>query len=173
MVALLLTLGGCAPAPVKTLDTSLKGPQVVANPALIPLGVADLMAFKMNIEGAGFRPGDTVLLSLVGQKDVEVSISLARVEPNGTFRAEFADSQQASLSKVIGILRASTRMNEKMEPVVILTQPTIPPGVYRLRATSLIAPLTAETPVEVVRSGLTGKIKDTLGKWLGKIEDKR
>ncbi len=175
IVAALLSLVvlGCATAPPKMLDRAFKGPQVVVNPQKIPLGVASLMEMKMNIDGAGFRPGDTVLISLVDQKDIDVAISLAKVDPDGTFRAEFGQSQQASLSKVMGILRASTRTNEKGDTVMVITKPPIPKGSYKVRATSLIAPLTAETPVEVTSPPIMGRIKDSLGKMLGKIEDKR
>lgn len=164
---------GCATAPPKVLDQAFKGPQIVVNPQVIPLGVASLMEMNMIIEGSGFRPADTVLISLVGQKDVDVPITFAKVEANGTFRADFGQSQQASLSKVMGILRASTRSNEKMETVIVITKDPIPRGSYKIKATSLIAPITAETPVEVASPPIMGRIKDALGKMLGKIEDKR
>ncbi len=175
IVAVLLSLVvlGCATAPPKMLDRALKGPQVVVNPQEIPLGVASLMEMTMIIEGAGFRPADTILISLVGQKDIDVALSLAKVAADGTFKAEFGQSQQASLSKVMGILKAGTRTNEKGDTVMVITRDPIPKGSYKIRATSLIAPLTAETPVEVASPPIVGRIKDVLGKMLGKIEDKR
>lgn len=175
IVAALLSLVvlGCATAPPKALDRAFKGPQVVANPQVIPLGVASLMEMNMTVDGAGFRPGDTVLISLVGQKDIDVALSVAKVGADGTFRADVGQSQGATLSKVMGILKASTKSNAKGETVMVLTQPPIPKGSYKIKATSLIAPLTAETPVEVISPPIMGRVKDSLGKMLGKIEDKR
>jgi hypothetical protein len=163
---------GCSTAP-KVLDRSFSGPQLVMNPQVIPLGVAKLMDTNIVFEGSGFKPGDTVFVSLIGQKDVNPSLVLTKVEANGTFRAEVGQSSLAKLAKITGILRANIVTNEAFDSVVVLTRPTIPAGAYTARATSLFSSLTAETPVTVAEPTFFNRIMDGIADMLGKIEDKR
>ncbi|OHE21465.1 MAG: hypothetical protein A2Z43_05320 [Syntrophobacterales bacterium RBG_19FT_COMBO_59_10] len=171
VVFLIFTLG-CSAAP-KVLDRSLSGPQLVMNPQVIPLGVAKLMDTNIVFEGSGFKPGDSVFVSLIGKNDVNTSLVLAKVEQDGTFRAEVGQSSLAKLAKITGILRANVRTNEKFDSVVVLTGPTIPAGAYTARATSLLSPLTAEIPVTVAAPTFLNRIVDGIGGILGKIDDKR
>jgi hypothetical protein len=172
VVVLLVFTIGCTTAP-KVLDRSLSGPQLVMNPQVIPLGVAKLMDTNIVFEGSGFKPGDTVFVSLVGQKDVDVSLVLTKVQANGTFRAEVGQSSLAKLAKITGILRANIVTNEAFDSVVVLTGPTIPAGAYTARATSLNSSITAETPVTVAEPTFFNRIMDGIANMLGKIEDKR
>jgi len=171
-VAVLVFAYGCS-TPPKVLDRSLSGPQLVMNPAVIPLGVAKLMDTNIVFEGSGFKPGDTVFVSLIGQKDVNVSLVLTKVDANGGFRAEVGQSSLAKLAKITGILRANIVTNEAFEQVVVLTRPTIPAGAYTARATGLFSSLTAETPVTVAEPTFFNRIMDGIADTLGKIEDKR
>lgn len=171
-VLLLAFTLGCSTAP-KALDRSFSGPQLVMNPQVIPLGVAKLMDTNIVFEGSGFKPGDTVFVSLIGQKDVNTSLVLTKVEANGTFRAEVGQSSQAKLAKITGILRANIVTNEAFDSVVVLTRPTIPAGAYTARAASLFSSLTAETPVTVAEPTFLNRIMDGIADMLGKIEDKR
>lgn len=168
-----LVVLGCTTKTPKMPDRSFKGPQVVINPQEVPLGVASLMGMEMIIEGAGFRPQDTVLIWLIGEKDIKVPITNAKVGEDGTFSVKFGKSLQDILVKVSEILRASMRTNEKSQTVLVITQEPIPKGSYKLRAENVIEPQMAETPVELVDPPFTGRIKDRIGKMLGKIEDKR
>jgi hypothetical protein len=143
------------------------------NPQVIPLGVAKLMDTNIVFEGSGFKPGDTVFVSLIGQKDVNASLVLTKVEANGTFRAEVGQSALAKLSKITGILRANIVTNEAFDSVVVLTRPTIPAGAYTARATSLFSTITAETPVTVAEPTFFNRIMDGIADMLGKIQDKR
>ena len=170
VASLVFTLG-CS-TPPKVLDRSFSGPQLVMNPQVIPLGVAKLMDTNIVFEGSGFKPGDSVFVSLIGQ-DVNTSLTLTKVQQDGTFRAEVGQSSLAKLAKVTGILRANVATNEKFDSVVVLTQPTIPAGAYVARATSLLSPLTAETPVTVAAPTFLNRIVDAIGGILGKIDDKR
>lgn len=163
---------GCS-TPPKVLDRSFSGPQLVANPQVIPLGVAKLMDTNIVFEGSGFKPDDTVFISLVGPKDVNPSLILTKVKKDGTFRAEVGQSSLAKLAKVTGILRANIVTNEKFEPVVVLTQPTIPAGAYKAKATSLFSSLTAEVPVTVAAPTFLNRMMDGIADMLGKIDDKR
>ena len=171
-VLLLAFTLGCSTAP-KVPDRSFSGPQLVMNPQVIPLGVAKLMDTNISFEGSGFKPGDTVFVSLIGQKDVNTSLVLTKVEANGTFRAEVGQSSQAKLAKITGILRANIVTNEAFDSVVVLTRPTIPAGAYTARATSLFSSLTAETPVTVAEPTFFNRIMYGIANMLGKIEDKR
>jgi hypothetical protein len=171
-VALLVFMFGCA-TPPKALDRSFSGPQLVMNPQVIPLGVAKLMDTNIVFEGSGFKPDDTVFVSLIGQKDVNASLVLTKVQADGTFRAEVGQSSLAKLAKITGILRANIVTNEAFDSIVVLTQPTIPAGAYTARASSLFSSLTAETPVTVAEPTFLNRIMDGIADTLGKIEDKR
>jgi len=170
--ALLIFTLGCSTAP-KVLDRSFSGPQLVMNPQVIPLGVAKLMDTNIVFEGSGFKPGDSVFVSLIGQKDVNAALVLTKVQQDGTFRAEVGQSSLAKLAKITGILRANIVTNEKFDSVVVLTRPTIPAGAYIARATSLLSPLTAEIPVTVAAPTFFNRMMDGIAHMLGKIEDKR
>ncbi|MBU1966067.1 MAG: hypothetical protein KKD24_09725 [Proteobacteria bacterium] len=163
---------GCA-GPPKVLDRANTGPQVVMNPQAIPLGVAKLMGADFIFDGSGFTSGDTVFISLIGQPDVNVAVALAKVAQDGTFRAEMGQTTPAKIAKAIGILRANVITNEKMESVIVLTQPTIPAGTYTIRASSLMTSMTAETTAEVAGPSILNRIVDSIGEMLGSIEDKR
>ncbi|MDI6725340.1 MAG: hypothetical protein QMD32_00115 [Smithellaceae bacterium] len=171
VVLFVFTLG-CA-SPPKVLDRAIPGPQVVMNPQMIPLGAAKLMGTDFIFDGSGFDPGDTVFISLIGKPDINVSLALAKVAQDGTFRAEMGQAQSASIAKLTGILRAASRTNEKMQSVLVLTQPTIPKGAYTIRASSLMTAKTAETPVAVSGPSIIHSLMDMIGGILGKIEDKR
>jgi len=170
VASLVFTLG-CS-APPKVLDRSLAGPQLVMNPQVIPLGVAKLMDTNIVFEGSGFKPGDSVFISLIG-KDVDTSLALTKVGQDGTFRVEVGQSSLAKLAKITGILRATVVTNEKFDQVVVLTKPAIPAGQYTARATSLLSPITAETPVKVKAPTFLNRIVDGIAGMLGKIDDKR
>jgi hypothetical protein len=172
VVAFVIFTLGCS-TPPKALDRSFSGPQLVMNPQVIPLGVAKLMDTNIIFEGSGFKPGDTVFVSLIGQKDVNTSLTLTKVQADGTFRAEVGQSSLAKLAKITGILQANIVTNEKFDQVVVLTRPTIPAGAYTVRATSLFAPLTAEIPVTVAAPTFFNRMMDGIAGILGKIEDKR
>jgi hypothetical protein len=163
---------GCA-SPPKVLDRAFPGPQVVMNPQVIPLGVAKLMGADFIFDGSGFTSGDTVFISLIGQPDVNVSVALAKVAQDGTFQAEMGQSSPAKIAKITGILRANAITNEKMQPVIVLTQPTIPAGTYTIRASSLMTARTAETTAVVARPSILNRIMDSIGEMLGSIDDKR
>lgn len=171
-VALIMFTLGCSSAP-KVLDRSFSGPQLVMNPQVIPLGVAKLMDTNIVFEGSGFKPGDSVFVSLIGQNDVNTSLALTKVQQDGTFRAEVGQSSLAKLAKITGILRANVVTNEKFDSVVVLTRPTIPAGAYTARATSLLSSLTAETPVTVAAPTFFNRVMDGIADMLGKIDDKR
>lgn len=163
---------GCA-SPPKMLDRAFPGPQVVMNPQVIPLGAAKLMGTDFVFDGSGFNPDDTVFISLIGKTDVNIALALAKVAKDGTFRAEMGQAQTASIAKMTGILRAGARTNEKMQSVLVLTQPTIPAGTYTIRASSLMTAKTAETTVVVAGPSIIHRLMDMMGGMLGKIEDKR
>jgi hypothetical protein len=170
MLSLLLV--GCASAP-KVLDSSFKGPQIVVAPDAIPLAVSSLMDMKMIIKGAGYKPQDTVLISLVDDKNLDLAITMAKVADDGTFSVDFWNSQSDGLAKISGILRAGFGANKKGETIIVMASDPLPTGNYKIKAESVIGSQVAETPVKLVDAPFSGRLKDALGKMLGKIEDKR
>ncbi len=167
-----LTVMGCSNTP-KTLDRSITGPQVIVNPESIRLGVAKLMDTVIVFEGSGFKPGDSIFITLLGPNETKAIVAEAPIQPDGTFKAELGKSSIAKLTKAMEILRADIVPNEKFEPVVVISQPPIPKGVYTVKVTSMLSPLTAETKLLVKGPTLLDSVMDWIGKLTGKIEYKK
>ena len=161
---------GCS-QPVKTLDPGVTGPQLIVNPETVRLGVAKMKDTKIVFSGSGFEPGDSVFIKLlnvaVEGKKVDLSIASADVEKDGTFNAKVG-----ILAKVSDFLRAKIGSNEKMENIIIITQPPMPAGTYTARAISMLSDKKAECILEVKEPSLIDKLKDWLGTLLGKIVKK-
>ncbi|NWF93215.1 MAG: hypothetical protein HXY46_09880 [Syntrophaceae bacterium] len=121
----LFTFWGCSNPP-RQLDRSVSGPQVVVNPETIRLGVARLMATKIVFEGSGFKPGDSMFITLIGPDETKAIVAEGPINPDGTFRAEVGDSSAAKLTKAMEILRADIAFNEKFESVIVISRPPIP-----------------------------------------------
>lgn len=172
VLALFVLMLGCA-GTKKMVDRALPGPQVVVNPQVIPLGVATLVGTDFVFDGSGFTPGDTVFISLIGKPDVDIALALTKVNKDGTFQAEMGQSSPAKIAKIVGILRGNVSSNENLEPVIVLTKPTIPAGAYTIRASSLMTQRKAETPVTVAEPSILNRIMDGIGGMLGSIVDKR
>jgi hypothetical protein len=160
-------LSGCS-SPPKTLDRSVSGPQVIGNPETIRLGIAKL-AKKTNLvfEGAGFRPGDSIFITLLGPNETKAIVAEAPIQPDGTFKAV-----APPLTKVMEILRGDITFNDKFENVIVISQPPIPKGVYTAKVTSMLSNLTAETKVNVKGPTIIDSLTDWLGKVTGKIQYK-
>jgi hypothetical protein len=163
----LFMLSGCS-SPPKTLDRSISGPQVIGNPETIRLGIAKL-AKKTNLvfEGAGFRPGDSIFITLLGPNETKAIVAEAPIQPDGTFKAVVPP-----LTKVMEILRGDITFNDKFENVIVISQPPIPKGVYAAKVTSMLSNLTAETKVNVKGPTVIDSLTDWLGKVTGKIQYK-
>ena len=170
---------GCASNP-KTLDRSITGPQLIVNPESIRLGVVKLMGTKIafvelkptNIvfEGSGFKPKDSVFVTLIGPNETKVVVAEAPIQPDGTFKAEVS-----KLTKITEFLKADAgfEIKEKYEEFIIITQPPIPEGVYTAKVTCMSSDLTAETKLTVKGPSTFNSLMDWLGKKKGKIRDKR
>jgi len=168
----LFILSGCS-SPPKQLDRSKSGPQVIVNPECIRLGVAKLMGTKIVFEGSGFKPGDSMFITLIGPNQTKAIVAEAPIKPDGTFRAEVGDSSAAKLTKAMEILKADIAMNEKFEPVIVISQPPIPEGAYTVKVTSMLSDLTAETKLSLKGPSVIDKVKDRIGKLTGKIKYKK
>jgi hypothetical protein len=166
----IVLISGCSEA-VKSLDQGIKGPQIIVNPGTVRLGVAKMKGAKIVFSGSGFQPGDSVFIKLlnvpVNGKKVDLSVAAADVEKNGTFTAEIG-----ILTKISDFLRAKLGSNEKMENIVIITNPPMPAGEYTARAVSMLADKKAECIVNVKGPSLIDRLKDWLGVKLGKIRKK-
>jgi len=164
-------LSGCS-SPPKTLDRSVSGPQVIVNPESIRLGVAKLMGTKIVFEGSGFKPGDSIFITLLGPKETKAIVAEAQIKQDGAFKAELGDSSLSKLTKAMEILKADIEANEKFEPVVVISQPPIPEGVYTVQVTSMLSNLAAETKLTVKGPSVVDSLKDWIGKVTGKIQRK-
>ncbi|MFH1083467.1 MAG: hypothetical protein ABIL06_24850 [Pseudomonadota bacterium] len=167
---LVFLFAGCANGPGK-FDPNVKGPQMVVEPEMLTLGVATVTGTPLTFRGKGFQPGDSVFVELLGVKKEggvgNVPIGDADVDKNGEFTATVS-----TLSKVTELLRASLGSNAKMETTIILTQPTIPPGVYTARAVSMEFNDKAECKLDLKAPYSWDKFKDWLGVKTGKIVKK-
>ena len=161
---------GCATAPGK-LDPDIKGPQVVVQPESVTLGVASVTRTPIVFMGRGFQPDDSVLIELLGVdkkgEKVNVPIADANVDSNGCFIAKVS-----TLVKVTELLRAKLGSNKKMETTIIVTQPTIPPGVYTAEAVSMESDAKADCNLTLMAPYSWDKFKDWVGVKKGKIVKK-
>ncbi len=167
-----LIVAGCSNTP-NTLDRSVSNPQVVVNPDSIRLGVAKLMDTVIVFEGSGFKPGDSIFITLHGPNDTKAIVAEAPIQPDGTFKAELGKSSIAKLTKAMEILKADIVPNEKFEPVVVISQPPIPKGLYTVKVTSMMSPLTAETKMHVKGPTIIDSLKDWIGGLTGKIKHEK
>lgn len=167
-----LVASGCSNTP-KTLDRTITGPQIIVNPESIRLGVAKLMDTVIVFEGSGFKPGDSIFITLLGPNETKAIVAEAPIKPDGTFMAELGKSSIAKLTKAMEILKADIVPNEKFEPVVVISQPPIPKGVYTVKVTCMMSPLTAETKLEVKGPTVIDSVMDWIGGLTGKIKHKK
>jgi hypothetical protein len=163
----LIAVSGCA-SPPKTLDPSVTGPQVIVNPECIRLGVVKMRDTNIVFEGSGFKPGDSVLITLTGPNETKVIAAEAPIQKDGTFKATVPP-----LTKIMEFLRADVTFNEKFENVVVISQPPIPKGVYTAKVESMVSKQTAETKLTVKGKTVIDSFKDWIGKLKGKIQQKK
>jgi hypothetical protein len=164
----LMILSGCA-SPPKTLDPSIKGPQLIVNPECIRLGAVKMRDTNIVFEGSGFQTklGDSVLITLTGPNETKVIAAEAPIQQNGTFKATVPP-----LTKIMEFLRADVTFNEKFENVVVISRPPIPKGIYTAKVESMISKQTAETKLTVKGKTIIDSFKDWIGKLKGKIQYK-
>ncbi len=164
-------LCGCSSAP-KTLNSAVSGPQVVVNPESVSLGVAKLTGTKVVFEGSGFKPDDSVFITLFGPNNTEAVVADGKVGADGKFTATMG-----TLAKVTGILKGNVSgkyaADGKYDQFIVITQPPIPAGTYTAKATSMLSDLTAETKLAITEPSVFDSVKDWLGKKTGKIQDKQ
>lgn len=165
-------LSGCATAPKApaTLDPGIKKAQLIVNPDSASLGVAELSGTKIVFEGSGFKPGDSVFISLIGN-GVDVAVADAKIGADGKFTAPMG-----TLGKVVGILKGTVSgkyaKDGTYEQFIVITQPPIAAGEYTARATSMLSDRTAETKFTLNNPSFGDKLKDGLGEALGKIDNR-
>jgi len=162
----LVAVSGCA-SPPKTLDPSVSGPQAIVNPECIRLGVVKMRDTNIVFEGSGFKPGDSVLITLAGPNETKVIAAEAPIQQDGTFKATVPP-----LTKIMEFLRADVTFNEKFENVVVISQPPIPKGVYTAKVESMVSKQTAETKLTIKGKTVIDSLKDWIGKLKGKIQYK-
>lgn len=162
---------GCAAAPAK-FDPNIQGPQMIVDPASMGLNVSTVTGTPIVFKGKGFDPGDSVFIELLGVKKegkvVNVPLAEAEVGPNGEFAAKVE-----TLAKATEILRAQLGSNEKMETTIIVSRPTIEPGVYTAKAVSMNSKKTAQCKWTLTPPSFWGNFKDSIGEQQGKIIKKK
>jgi hypothetical protein len=166
ILACLMILSGCA-SPPKTLDPSIKGPQLIVNPECIRLGVVKMRDTNIVFEGSGFKSNDSVLITLTGPNETKVIAAEAPIKEDGTFKATVPP-----LTKIMEFLRGDVTFNEKFENVVVISRPPIPKGIYTAKVESMISKQTAETKLTVKGKTVIDSLKDWIGKLTGKIQYK-
>jgi hypothetical protein len=166
----LFLFSGCG-APGKTLDKSIKGPQLIVNPDSVTLGVVGLLKSKVIFSGSGFQPKDSVFIKLLDVplqgKKVDVPIASGNVGDDGTFHAPVG-----TFVKVTDILRAKTKLDDELQNVIVITGPPMAEGTYTALAESMLSEKKAECTFKVEGPSVMDGIKDWLGGLLGKIEKK-
>jgi hypothetical protein len=164
-------LSGCATTP-KALNPAISGPQLIVNPESISLGVAALSGTKIVFEGSGFKPNDSVFITLFGPNKTEAVVADGKVGPDGKFTATVG-----TLAKVTGILKGNVSgkyaADGSYDQFIVITQPPIPAGTYTAKATSMLSNQTAETKLIIEEPSAIDSLKDWLGIKTGKIMDKR
>ncbi len=155
-------------SPPKKLDPSVSGPQVIVNPETIRLGVVKMRDTNIVFEGSGFKPGDSVLITLAGPNETKVIAAEAPIQQDGTFKAVVP-----ALTKIMEFLRADVTFNEKFQNIVVISQPPIPKGVYTAKVESMISKQTAETKLTVKGKTVIDSLKDWIGRLTGKIQHKK
>jgi hypothetical protein len=131
------------------------------------------MATNIVFEGAGFKPGDSIFITLLGPKETKAIVAEAPIKPDATFKAELGESSMSKLTKVMEILRGDIVADEKYQPIVVITQPPIPEGIYTVKVTSMLSNLTAETRMTIKGPSIIDSLKDWVGKLTGKIQYKK
>ena len=166
-LACFIMVSGCS-SPPKILDPSITGPQVIVNPETIRLGVVKMRDTNIVFEGSGFKPGDSILITLTGPSETKVITAEAPIQKDGTFKAVVPP-----LTKIMEFLRADVTFDEKFQNVVVISQPPIPKGVYTAKVESMISKQTAETKLSVKGKTVIDSFKDWIGKLKGKIQHKK
>lgn len=165
---MIFMFAGCATAK-KEFDPNVTGPQMIVEPETIRLGVAKLKGTEIVFRGKGFEPDDSVFVQLLGVEKkgerVDIPIADGNVDQKGRFTAKVG-----IITKVTDLLRAKIGMNDKMENIIIITQPPLPEGVYTARAVSMKSDRKAECKLVVKSPSLIDKTMDWIGGVLGKIK---
>jgi hypothetical protein len=169
MPVCLLVLLACS-SPLRKLDPSKSGPQVIVNPESIRLGIAKVLGTKIVFEGSGFKPKESIFIELLGPNQTKLVVAESLIQPEGTFKAEVS-----KLTKITEILRAdaSFEIEKKYKEFVIITQPPIPEGVYTAKVICMSSDMTAETKLTVKGPSIFNSLIDWLGKKTGKIREKK
>ncbi len=170
LISAIVFLFGCAKGP-REFDPNIKGAQLIADPECITLGVANVLKTPIVFKGKGFKPGDSVFISLLGVdkagQKTDVPLADATVEKDGSFTAKIA-----TLSKVTELLRADMGSNAKNENIVIVSRPPIPAGTYTARAVSMESDIKADTTFTIKQPSAGDSFKDWIGGLTGKIVKK-
>lgn len=169
MATLILGGAGCATAPESHPPVCGQGPQLVVSPETVRLGVARLVSdTALVFRGSGFMPGDSLFISMRHKNHPEetpVAIADAEIDEEGRFVTEVE-----KLVKITEFLHADIGLNADMEKYIIIDEEPIAAGEYIITAQSMESERTARCTLTVKRPCLGDRLKDWMGRLLGKIE---
>ena len=167
-LAVCFLLASCATPPPKQFNPDVRGPQMFVEPESVSLGVAAMSGTPIVFKGNGFNPKDSVFIQLLsvkkGDKIIHIPIADAEIDEKGGFQA-----QVGTLVKVSEFLNAAIGSNEKMENIILVSQPPIPPGTYTARAVSMESDKIAVCKLTFTEPSVMDNLKDWLGGVMGKI----
>ncbi len=154
--------------PKQILDCTIEGPQAVVNPGTVRLSFAALVKSKITFNGCGFNPGDSILIEMlavpVNGKKTDLAIANAQIEEDGTFEADIGP-----VTKISEFMRAKI---DAINNIIIIQGEPMPEGTYDIRVSSLMSDTIAKCTLSVEGPALIDRIKDLLGRLLGKIVEK-
>ncbi len=149
----------------QTPDCTDKKSQVVVNPDAISLSFAALVPEKIVFKGCGFNPGESILVEMLqvqkGGEKIDLAIANAQVKDDGTFEAEIGP-----VTKISEFMRAKIDAENN---VVIVTGAPMHEGIYDVRVSSLMSDSAAGCTIMVNEPSIIDRVKDWIGKLLGKI----
>lgn len=148
-------------------NPDISGPQMLADPPTIRLGVATLMNTDVIFRGQGFNPEDSFAIDLINDKGKIVIeyFAVGSVDEKGKFSAEVD-----KMIKINGIFNAKLVVNDKGDFVPEISRPPIPEGIYTAKYNSMKTNLKAECKLSIKGPSIGDKIKDRLGIFMGKIK---
>ena len=164
----LLLVAGCASKPIG-FNPEATGPQLIASPGTLRLGVARVVGKEIVFRGKGFQPGEKVMIVLRGAEkgnaDIRIPIAFAETGDNSEFSAAVE-----KITKIMNILRADFGVGEK-GTFVIISGPPLPTGQYQASATGYQSDRKAVCDFVLRPPGLVDRLKDWVGGKLGKIQE--
>lgn len=146
------------------------GPQVIVEPDSISLGVATLLDTEVVFTGKGFMPQDSVNIKLLPVKqDKTLAVNSIPIATGYTDRQGNFSAKIGKLIKISELLKADVKLNENMEPIVVVDSLPISEGVYVVQVESLSYDSIAKDQLTFKNPNFKDRLKDQIGEARGLI----